>query len=108
MSFSTGQPDTLVDKIIEIKPKWYFTAAGHGEISDGRLVDFNIFNTVRLCQFVIGTSLKEFTNLCVAKISSDVRTPLQSVARAFPDLYFREYGNRRILELVFFGQENGS
>lgn len=108
MSFSTGQPDTVVDKIIEIKPKWYFTAAGHADISDGRSVNFNVFNTVRSCQFVIGTSLKEFTNLCIAQISSDLRTPLQSLARSLPDLYFREYGDRRILELVFFGQENGS
>jgi hypothetical protein len=108
MSFSTGQPDTVVDKIIEIKPKWYFTAAGHADISDGRSVNFNVFNTVRLCQFVTGTSLKQFTKLCIAKISSDLRTPLQSVARSLPVLYFREYGDRRILEIVFLVKKTGA
>lgn len=112
MSFA-AEPDVQTDKIIEIKPHWYFAAAGHGVIQYGALLNFNVFDSATHCSLVsvpdrVTPTLREFADSCVAQISQDLVTPLQWVARMRPEIYSREFGNRRVLELEFFGEESGS
>ena len=118
-SYPTGQPDSLSDKIVLLKENWYLAAAGKFEIRDrdqalfGKgqdlfgSIDFDIFSAAKLCSTSKPT-LREFADSCSAKIQEELIYPLQLLHMRHTKLYLREIPPHRvILQLAFFGREDG-
>jgi hypothetical protein len=116
----TGESDSTMDKIVEIKPGWYVAAAGKLQIGTGLIFnDFDVFKSVSICNLLMGSTgssasalsmfapmtLREFATRCSQQISSELLTPLERLNRQNPDLYAKYIANQVIVELVFFGKE---
>lgn len=101
----TGIPDSRIDKIISLSSDWYFAAAGHLELGS-----FDVFRTARMCAILRApktTSMKEFADSCSAKIALEMFEPLRVLKEQSPELYARHVFNQNLLELAFFGKEQG-
>jgi hypothetical protein len=111
-----GEADTMVNKIVSVKGNWYVAAAGKLEINVGVLANFNVFQSAQMCSLVAPSfnlvglnspTMREFADSCSSQIARELYSPLRAVKQDNPALYATYIANQVVLELVFFGAENG-
>ena len=100
--------DYVADKIISIGPNGFMAAAGILELQFNALSDFDVFRSARSCKSA-GTkeAMQSFANSCSKEISEELSTELRAGRLNRPDWYDRLVYNKVILDIGFFGREEG-
>src|SRR5205823_13346025 len=99
----TGEPDTLTNKIVELKPSYYFAAAGN-VIRVGSnsiffsLISFDVVTSAKACASK-STGLRVVADACSERLNVELDIPLLTMKDQLHDLYKSKIANQVILEL---------